>query len=156
MKISVFTKILLVFCLFCAFINMGCSDKRKDLTDGQIANVKIGNHVLKVETAVTDSARAKGLSNRANLPFEGLLFIFDYPHQLVFWMKDMKFPIDIIWINKNKIIKITENVHPQPNTPDYLLKKYTSTYFADTVIELNAGDAQKYGLKVGMKFKILK
>lgn len=65
--------------------------------------------------ADSDSERKKGLSNRSNLsPQEGLLFIFEEPNKPSFWMKDMNFAIDIIWIDENsKIVDITEDFQPE-------------------------------------------
>lgn len=65
--------------------------------------------------ADSDSERKKGLSNRSSLsPSEGLLFVFEESSKPAFWMKDMNFAIDIIWIDENnKIVDITEDFRPE-------------------------------------------
>ncbi len=66
---------------------------------------------------------------------EGMLFVFDNPVQQGFWMKNMKFPIDIIWIDKNKkVIGINENMSPD-SYPNLFLPVKPITY----VLEVNAG-----------------
>ncbi len=103
------------------------------------------------EVADTRSSRELGLSGRTGLHInEGMLFIFDVPGKYGFWMKDMLFPIDIVWINQNGIIvKGEENLSPS---------SYPSTFINDSdasyVLELAAGSIERYGLYLGSKVKI--
>ncbi len=85
--------------------------------------ITIEGKVLEVEVADTDPERMQGLSNHAPLlPGHGMLFVFDNPQIISFWMKDMTFPIDIVWLekvdNEFKIVGIERNVGPNtfPNT----------------------------------------
>jgi uncharacterized protein len=114
--------------------------------------VSIGENIIKVEVANTDSSRQKGLSGRATLDADsGMLFVFDTNDVTpVFWMKDTLFPLDIIWINDNRIVKIDANVQPQdPETPDIQLVRYTSGVPVDYVLEVNAGYTSSRGIVVG-------
>src|SRR4030067_3857506 len=102
----------------------------------------------KIELLVVRSQKEKeiGLSSHKNLPNnQGMLFPFDKPGYYSFWMKNMKFPIDIIYINDNKIVTIYENakvpIVSQGNPPIY-----NPTSPADTVLEINAGLSKKYNL----------
>ena len=71
----------------------------------------IAGKELKLNIASTPQARAKGLSGRATLERnQGMLFLFTAPGVYGFWMKDMKFPIDIIWLNDRKVVDLTPNV----------------------------------------------
>lgn len=91
----------------------------------------------------------KGLSGRNSLGNDqGMLFLFEQPGDLTFWMKDMKFPIDIIFINGNRIVSISENAQP-PKSPEETLPLYKATAPADKVLEINAGLSKEYGLKPG-------
>lgn len=76
------------------------------------------------EYAITDQAREKGLSDRNNLgKNKVMVFVFDRPAQQCFWMKDMRFPLDMVFVDSSKIIKrIDSNV--APNT-------YPSSYCSD-------------------------
>ncbi|MGN6351023.1 MAG: DUF192 domain-containing protein, partial [Candidatus Nitrosocosmicus sp.] len=76
--------------------------------------VKIKSLVIYVDLAITPDQQAKGLSIKNSLnDSEGMLFPFDKPGDYSFWMKDMKFPIDILWIDaNNKIVHIEKNLQP--------------------------------------------
>lgn len=77
--------------------------------------LQIGEGVfVKIEIAKTKEDRIRGLSGKKQLDVDsGMLFIFDKPNIYKFWMKDMNFPIDIIWIDKDFIIKdITHGATP--------------------------------------------
>jgi uncharacterized membrane protein (UPF0127 family) len=64
-------------------------------------------------------------------------------------MKDMLFPIDIIWIKDFKIVDIASNVLPEGAKNILELKVYYPKDKADKVLEINAGLAEKYGFKIG-------
>lgn len=91
--------------------------------------------------------RAQGLSGRDGLaPKTGMLFNFEKPAEQCIWMKDMKFNIDIIWLNENKQInRIEESVSPATYPTNYCEKdtKY--------VVELDSGEAKTTGLKLGQQ-----
>jgi uncharacterized membrane protein (UPF0127 family) len=107
------------------------------------------NHTWSVELALTPSQQEQGLSYRQQLATStGMLFIFDRPAIQVFWMKDMGFALDIIWLKEQKIVKIDEHLPPEGSQP---LNQYSSLEPIDQVLEINAGEASLYGLKVGDK-----
>ncbi|PIR68178.1 hypothetical protein COU49_02420, partial [Candidatus Nomurabacteria bacterium CG10_big_fil_rev_8_21_14_0_10_35_16] len=67
-----------------------------------IKQVRISGEEIQVELALTQEERLQGLSNRTNLnPGSGMLFIFEQSGEHPFWMKEMNFPLDMIWINEN-------------------------------------------------------
>lgn len=107
---------------------------------------------ITVEVADTKSSRELGLSGRPKMnDNDGLLFIFDHPGRYGFWMKDMLFALDIIWINQNGVVvEIERNA-----TPESYPKAYINKSDANYVLELNAGIAEKHGLFIGSKVKIL-
>ena len=81
-----------------------------------------------------------------------MLFIFPKPARQNFWMKDMKFPIDILWIKGDKIIGVAENA-ALPITGQEL-EIYSSPEEADRVLEINAGKAREWGVKVGGRIEL--
>jgi uncharacterized protein len=99
-------------------------DKQQDLTisqelrsgsDGyQHVDVTLNGLVLVADIAATHEQRTKGLSVKDRLDEnKAMLFVFDYEAQHTFWMKNMKFPIDIIWIDSDKtVVYIEHNVEP--------------------------------------------
>lgn len=100
------------------------------------------------EIASTLNARELGLSYRDSIgDNEGLLFIFDKPDIYAFWMKDMKFSIDMVWLSEDgQVVHIEENV-----SPDTYPKVFANKPKALYVLELNAGMARKYGLYLGSR-----
>ena len=114
--------------------------------------VKIEEKEVKVEIVDTETTRNKGLSGKEKLgENEGMLFVFEAKDITPsFWMKDMKIPIDIIWIDNNKIVQIDENVQPpEPDTPTTNLKMYSPNQPVDYVVEVNAGYVDSNNFKVG-------
>lgn len=112
--------------------------------------IKIEGMTVKVEVAKTDSERAKGLSNRETLEEKsGMVFIFNENSKPVFWMKDTKIPLDIIWINDNKITGIERNVQPEPGKNDNDLRRYPAPGPVDYVLEVNGGFSDKNNIKTG-------
>lgn len=109
-------------------------------------NIRINDITIEVETANTDITRERGLSEKKELPeFTGMFFIFGKPDFYTFWMKDMNFPIDIVWIDENfRIIDINKNV-----SPNSFPQTFSPTYPAQYVLELPAGFTEKYRIEVG-------
>lgn len=111
-------------------------------------SVAVNNFSFDVEIADTLARREKGLSGRAELPEgEGMLFIFDTPGLYGFWMKDMQFPIDIIWIRGDRVVGFTENVPIPAGIFD--LKTYYPPEPVDGVLEVGAGLVRDYSFKIG-------
>lgn len=112
--------------------------------------IKIDDLKIIVEVAETNEERSLGLSNRTRLDDQsGMVFVFTKNSKPVFWMKDTKIPLDIIWINDNKIIGIEKNVQPELGVTDSKLKKYHAPSEIDYVLEVNGGFSDKNSIKVG-------
>lgn len=112
------------------------------------ANISVYINNISIEVKIADSfiERMRGLSLKNHLKEnEGLLFIFDEPGNYGFWMKDMKFPIDIAWIDKNKqIIHIESNVATS-TYPKVFYPNQDSLY----VLEVNANFFVNKNIKIG-------
>ena len=104
-----------------------------------------------VEVVQTPEQLRKGLSDRPYLaPRNGMLFIFSTVGVQSMWMPNMNFPLDIVWIDSNKtVMKIEENV--KPCSGNHNCRSYSSDYPVKYAIELNANDAKRIGLRVGLK-----
>ena len=109
---------------------------------------------IPVEVADTLKKRSLGLGQRTSLKKGwGMLFVFEKrkPHR--FWMKDMQFPLDIIWLDNHRIVHIIHNAKPANSRgkPEVM----TSPVPVNFVLEIAAGRAAKLRLKTGqrMKFK---
>lgn len=108
--------------------------------------VIINERRLNVLVADSSAERQQGLSGRNRLKDnEGMLFEFDSDGVYCFWMKDMKFAIDMIWLDKNKKV-----VHVQENaTPDSYPESFCPNSEARYVLEISAGNANKIDIKLG-------
>lgn len=118
------------------------------VSDRSTPTVQIGATKIPVELATTNAARQKGLSGRNSFAADrGMLFIFDHPDLYRFWMPDMHFPLDMIWIQNGKVVDISENVSNafDPAHPRF----YTPSSPAQYVLEVNAGFAKKHAIKIG-------
>lgn len=104
-----------------------------------------------VEVADSAEERRVGLSEHVSLaPDRGMLFLFDEPGAYAFWMKDMDFSIDIIWLNGETIVGIEPNVPvPTPGVGTGDLPIYEPEFPTDRVLEVNAGLAAAHGLAPG-------
>ena len=106
--------------------------------------VRIGETTFTVEVAEKLEARTRGLSGRASLPpGGGMLFIFEDTRIHTFWMKDMMFPLDLVWIGEQCTVEnITPNVPPPaPEQADSDLPRFRSPQPVRYVLEINAGEA---------------
>jgi len=142
--------IVSVFVLFCFFSHKNVSESV--LNTENINFVKIGEQKIKVEIAFTPENQEKGLSGREKIgENEGMLFVFENSSKHFFWMKDMNFPIDIIWINEEKkIVFLKENV-----SPDTFPETFSSEKDSKYVLEVMAGFSQKNNLEEGETVQFL-
>jgi uncharacterized protein len=114
--------------------------------------VTIGDASFPVELAVTLQQRAQGLSGRPSLaPGTGMLFIFGSEGRHSFWMKDMRFPLDMVWISAEyAVVDITEDVPPPaPGQTTSELPTYMPAELAQYVLEINAGEAESADIHIG-------
>ena len=107
--------------------------------------------VLQVEVMVKDEDRAMGLMFRPSLPLDhGMLFLFERPDFHGIWMKNCKFPIDILWLDaEHKVVHLAEKVPPCTAKEDKDCEVYHPIARASYVVELNAGQARREKALVG-------
>lgn len=111
--------------------------------------VFVNDRRMVVELALTPAQQERGLSGRPRLAKDhGLLFPFSEEGMYPFWMKRMRFPIDIIWIRDGVIVEIAEHLPPPKRETDEAVTHVPSVA-ADRVLELSDGGAERYGLRVG-------
>jgi uncharacterized membrane protein (UPF0127 family) len=103
---------------------------------------------LQVEVMVSDEDRAMGLMFRPSLPEDrGLIFAFGSSEFHGFWMKNCRFPIDMVWLDETKqVVHVAEAVPPCKADP---CPVYEPLRRARYVIELNAGQARREKAVVG-------
>lgn len=120
-------------------------------TEKNFARIEIKNVSISAEVAETQLERIRGLSGRPSLPaYGGMLFLFDAPGRYGIWMKDMRFPIDILWIRNGVVVDIEEHAPPpKANTPDQALPVYEPEGDADMVLEVQSGFASTHDIVIG-------
>lgn len=128
----------------------------KDLKGDRLLKglAEINGFVLNIDVALTDKEKQDGLSIKSSMKEnEGMLFIFDKPNYQSFWMKGMKFPIDIIWLNENlSIVHIEKSLEPCETL--ITCPSFRPTSESLYVLETISGFSEKYGLKIGNKINI--
>ena len=116
----------------------------------------INSTVVNVDVADTPDKRKQGLSGRESLASDsGMLFIFEKPAKTGFWMKGMKFAIDLIYINDKKVVDIIKNATPPvPGQKDEDLPLYMPNQEIDMVLEVPAGFVDSHNIRVGDNIKL--
>lgn len=116
------------------------------ITEDKTRIIKINDSSFQVEIVNTPETRQQGLSGKANLPDgTGMFFIFETPDKYGFWMKDMNFAIDIVWIDENlRIVDVELDVLPE-TFPQIFYPNKAVKY----VLELPAGTIAKYRIDIG-------
>ncbi len=123
---------------------------RKGRNHGRVA--VINQQKIAIETASTPNEQYQGLSGRKAICAEcGMLFDFSESDSKTFVMRNMEFPLDIIFIDKGVIKNIAANLEPEGNNPKNF---YKSAGAADQVLEVNGGYCAKYDIKPGDKIWI--
>ena len=115
----------------------------------RLETLHLGTRVLHVEVARGSAALSKGLGDRDAIGSDGMLFVLpmrDIPH---FWMKDMRFGLDFVWIDQGKVIAVLPNIKSAQGVPDSQLEIYTPGMPTTHVLELPMGDISKRGIHIG-------
>ena len=111
-------------------------------------NVQIGGSLVQAIVADSSAERSKGLSGTSDLaPNQGMLFVFPQDGEHGMWMKDMKYPIDIIWLSSDKkVVDIEANAAPSsyPNV-------FTPSGSARYVLEVPGGFAASANIRIGVQ-----
>jgi len=138
---------ILIFAIFVALVIIAIFVVQKIYTAPKIPYLKINNTGIDLEIADTLEKQITGLSYRESLDQKsGMLFVFPVKEMKSFWMKDMKFSLDIIWIDEDRIIKIDKSLPIAGPNPD---KRYYSSEPVNYVLEVNGGFADLHNIKVG-------
>jgi len=120
------------------------------------AEIEVGTTTVTVELAVTPSQQTLGLGYRNGLePGTGMLFVNDRARPQTFWMKGMRFCLDIVWIENGEIVGAAENVCPDPaGTSDRDRARFSSPEAVTYVLEVPAGWLQENGYGRGTRVTI--
>jgi len=111
-----------------------------------LKTIRVGNETLEVEVVATAEKIALGLSGRDSMCEScGMLFVFSGEDHRRFWMKDMKFDLDMLWIRGGQVAHIAKNVPHEKGTEEVVAPEIK----VDKILELNSGTSDRLGIKVG-------
>jgi len=111
------------------------------------ASVCFGSDCFYPEIAQTASQKEKGLMGREQLAENGgMLFVYDQEIRPAFWMKNMRIPLDFVWIDRNaRVVDLHPSVLPCGQDCPSIVSRYPLKY----VLEIPAGSAEKRGIEIG-------
>lgn len=122
-----------------------------------VTTMFLGERRIEVIVADTYTKQYQGLSNRDTLvPHDAMLFPFGYAGLHTMVMRDMRFPLDFIWLQGVTVVDITLNAAPEPSRKEADLTRYSPIVPATSVLEVSAGTVAKWGLKIGDSFMVYK
>lgn len=112
----------------------------------KIEKITINNKTFYAEVVSSSDKMQKGLGGRNSL-CQSCAMLFEFPQtgRYTFWMKDMHFPLDIIWILDGKVVYLEKNVL------ENFSGVITPPVDADQVLEINVGNVDKFDIKIGDK-----
>lgn len=147
------TILLISFLSFIVIWGLGINflkSARINHADTEKREIFLGGTAVYADIADTPAERTLGLSGRSELKDdEGMLFIFETPQAPAFWMKETKFPIDIVWIDENGlVISVSAGI-----SPDSYPQKFAPPRPIKYVLEVPAGFSEKYHLGPGQEMK---
>jgi len=114
------------------------------------AEIKINGKDFTVLVANTNDHLHQGWSKKKDMGrYGGMIFVFaDYGrHPMV--MRDMLFPLDMVWLSDGIVVDMAPNIPLEPGKPENLLNLYLSSHSSNRVIELPSGTIAQTGLKIG-------
>ncbi len=112
--------------------------------------IRIGDNELNVLIAKTITEKRIGVSLLDRLDKgEGMIFRFKIPMKYGFWMRGVRFPIDIIWVRNERIVGINHNVPAGRGISLFSLRAYYPPVAVNCVIELAGGEVERLGIKMG-------
>lgn len=126
------------------FISINLCLPSGDFPGYSLSKIKVGNKSYCLYLADSDEKRRDGLSNKIITESEGMLFIYKEPSYRRFWMKDMLYSLDLIYLKNGIVVDFHENV-----SPDTYPKTFTSSSPVNKIIELKAGEIKSASLKKG-------
>jgi uncharacterized membrane protein (UPF0127 family) len=130
-------------------VAIGCDQTPQDVTVTlPTTTIHVGNRDFTMEKATTIGQQERGLMRRDSLADDhGMIFIFPSESPQEFWNHNVRFPLDVVFLNGQEQVVSIQHMKPYDDTT-------TQSVQAQYVIELNDGTAEKIGLKVGDKVNL--
>ena len=128
------------------------------IKDKDVFTLRVGKGsrtIFQVEVVVSPAAIVQGLSGRPSLQEgAGMLFVFPSVSRQSMWMIEMKFPLDIVWLDENlTVVHVTYGCAPCPNATN--CPSFSSVRRVKYAIEMTAGAAETYGFKKDLQLVVV-
>lgn len=124
--------------------------ERPARTSAHFFEVRVGDKIARIQIAVRENEMQRGLMERRDLgPDDGMLFVYEHPQQMSFWMRNTPTALDIGFFNSDGILEEVYPLHPFDETP----VRSRSSALA-MALEMNQGWYQANGVKRGAKLDL--
>lgn len=146
--------------LLCLVVSIGVlkrcnqTNPTADFPPGALGSLRtvsfeLGGEQVEIEVAYTIAEQSQGLMYRKSMPDNhGMLFVYDEPKMMSFWMKNTLIPLSIAFIDRNGVIVNIEDMKPSPGPYDPVAR-YSSKKPCVYALEMNLGWFQKHGIEAG-------
>jgi len=154
-RINSYCRLLLLVVMILSLA--GCGRVAVELDSNQVALKLPDGYLIKADVANTAPLREQGLSGRVSLaPDAGMWFVFEQDGTYPFWMPEMNFPIDIIWVGSDfKVAEVVRNVSPEPGVDKPQLKRYTNRLPVRYVLEVPSGTSLEHKVGIGSRLELI-
>ena len=117
------------------------------VNDNEFVEASIGDSEITLEVVRSDEDKAQGLSGKPYIDDDyGMLFTYSRTGKRSFWMNEMNFPIDIIWVENGEVVGLSQNVEVYDEGE---VNRVEADVYSDQVIEVAAGYCGRHGVEVG-------
>lgn len=118
--------------------------------------IELKDKKIEVLVAKTYAQQYRGLGRRDDLGvYQGMLFVHSSLDKYGVVMRDMRFPIDVVWLKDGEVLDIAPNLQTEPGVPENQLKVYYPRKPANAILELPAGWVEKNGVKIGERVRVI-
>lgn len=147
--------IFLVFIVLRWVVPLIIAPAQPPLSEPGIAAVTVGSSTFSVLLANTPQLAYRGLSDRPNLgSYGGMLFVFPTTQERTFVMRDMLFPLDMVWVSEGVITDITPHLPLEPGATNDTLTPYTGKLPVNMVLEVASGTVDRLGWQLGDSVRV--
>jgi len=146
-------KVIIILLFICAWLGWKFMMNQKSnllMSDHQIVTAQLANQTFHFEAVTTPPSIAQGLSDRKEIGSDGMLFILATTRIPTFWMKNMLFDLDMVWIANGKVVDITRQVaKPSPGMTESELPLISPSQPVNMVLEIPSGQADAWQIEIG-------
>jgi len=137
--------LIIALIFFCVYWDIKFkNENNRQIHDHEEIKYTLLNNEFIFEVVTTDESRTQGLSGRKEMLNDGMLFIFEKELRPYFWMKDMNFPLDFLWLRNDCVVELTPNVGIENKK-----KTFRPQQLVTSVLETKAGFIDQYNIEIG-------